>query len=192
MQKLKHHLVSFGAGVVTMLLVMPSLSLADLGLTLASFSNGDVADANAVNSNFTQLTDSANGLDSRIGALESKVPASCTEGQVLVWSDSSGAWACGAAADVTSDNATVCTAAGGTWDGSTSTCSPGLNCWAAGFCHQTQQDWGTGLPNARFGAATEQQCTAAGLDHKWDEGSTTARFPPLQQVDSELAPALCE
>ena len=61
-----------------------------------------------------------------------------------------------AAVDITSDNATVCTDAGGTWDAGASTCTPApassYNCFVGGFCAQAAlEDLCTNDPNGSLG-----------------------------------------
>ena len=89
-------LVGAACSAVTALAVVFVPLLSSASITLPHiFSNGTVADATQVNANFSVLKNAANGLDSRLAALESKVPSSCTDGQVLNWSTSTSSWTCG-------------------------------------------------------------------------------------------------
>ena len=99
----------------------------------------------------------------------------CPVGQML---DSFGTCTAPVITDVTDNDATVCTNAGGTWDSGKKTCSPVLNCWAAGFCKAADEWWLEGTPNARVGPATRAQCAAAGEDRAWLDGYFEIRYAP--------------
>ena len=52
-----------------------------------------------------------------------------------------------AAADITSDNAALCTDAGGTYDSGTDTCTPGYNCTIGAMCSAWAAEYPEDLPN---------------------------------------------
>jgi hypothetical protein len=129
-----------------------------------TFTNGEIADADQINANFTALQGAFNGLDCATAAEVVCAPAlTCpdcgssefydqgvVEGadSVDITTDNAAVAAAAAAAvDITTDNAVAaaaagnaaCTQAGGTWDGSTCTPAPAAssyNCFVAGFCAQ--------------------------------------------------------
>ncbi|MDG2305489.1 MAG: DUF4215 domain-containing protein [Candidatus Binatia bacterium] len=45
-----------------------------------------------------------------------------------------------------------------------------MDCWASGFCYQSNQSENTTRPDAAFGPATQARCDAAGLQRAWGEG----------------------
>ena len=113
-----------------------------------TLTNGSVAEADAMNANFTEL--------------EVGVNAALTTGSVAV----PHTFTNGATADADQVNAnfteletgvntalanraTDCAAVGGTWDAGTSSCTAGYNCFAGGFCSQAA----IGFPPADFGYA---------------------------------------
>ena len=130
-----------------------------------SFANSGIADANEVNSNFTALKTAVdlftNDLAAATGATDTAFSNGYSQGVVSV--------------DITTDNAeaeavaaaaagsAACTQAGGSWDGSTSTCTPGglnltglnltgatltfadLNLTDANLSNWQAQDFGTSL-----------------------------------------------
>ena len=53
----------------------------------------------------------------------------------------------GTAADITSDNASLCTDAGGTYDSGTDTCTPGYNCTIGAMCSAWAAEYPEDLPN---------------------------------------------
>ena len=52
-----------------------------------------------------------------------------------------------AAVDITSDNAALCTDAGGTYDSGTDTCTPGYNCTIGAMCSAWAAEYPEDLPN---------------------------------------------
>ena len=79
----------------------------------SSFANSGIADANQVNSNFDVLKTAVDTFTNDLAAAMSATETAFTNGSVQ------GA----AAVDITTDNAAVCTTAGGTYDAETDSCS---------------------------------------------------------------------
>jgi hypothetical protein len=110
------------------------------GVTVPNtFVNGEVADADEVNANFTAITDAldvtvpnsfansgiadANEVNTNFDALKTAVDTFTNDL---------------AAATSATETATQngCIAGGGTWNAGTSTCTAGYNCFVGGFCAQ--------------------------------------------------------
>jgi hypothetical protein len=95
--------------------------------------------------------------------------------------------------DITSNDATICGDAGGTWDGETCTAAAAeesMNCFQSGYCQAADDLWGTGVPNSIVGNATEAECyssTYAGDRSGWVLGSYLASLVELFPY-----PTLCE
>lgn len=75
-----------------------------------SFSNSQIADPDEVNSNFSALKDAVDLFSSDLSAASAATDAAFANGAASV--------------DITSNDATVCGSAGGTWDASSSACQP--------------------------------------------------------------------
>ena len=76
-----------------------------------------------------------------------------------------------------SNDESICTAAGGTWDGSDCTApapEEPMNCWQSGFCQGLDDTWGTGRPRFIVGHASEVQCEAADSSDVYSSGVWTA------------------
>jgi hypothetical protein len=131
-----------------------------------TFTNGDIADADQINANFTALQGAFNGLDcataaevsglncatsAEVSGLDCATSAEVVCAPALTCPDcgssdfyDQGVVAGAASVDITTDNAVAaaaagnaaCTQAGGTWDGSTCTAASSYNCFVGGFCSQ--------------------------------------------------------
>jgi hypothetical protein len=110
-----------------------------------SFANSGIADANQVNSNFTALKTAVDTFTNDLAAATSATETAFTNGSVQ------GA----ASVDITTDNAAVCTTAGGTYDAGTDSCSVNITTDNA----------------AAEAAAGSAACTQAG--GTWDAGPST-------------------
>lgn len=117
-----------------------------------------------------------------------------------------------AAVDITSDNATVCTDAGGTWDAGASTCTPApassYNCFVGGFCAQAAlEDLCTNDPNGSLGCdgsnayegdtqttspALEAGCNVEPGASQWQLATTLApSYALLIVIGGETLTTLC-
>jgi hypothetical protein len=114
-----------------------------------SFANSGIADANQVNSNFTALKVAVDTFTNDLAAATSATETAFTNGSVQ------GA----ASVDITTDNAAVCTTAGGTYDAGTDSCSVDIT---------TDNAAAEAVAAAAAGSAA---CTQAG--GTWDAGTST-------------------
>ncbi len=114
-----------------------------------SFANSGIADANQVNSNFTALKVAVDTFTNDLAAATSATETAFTNGFVQ------GA----ASVDITTDNAAVCTTAGGTYDAGTDSCSVDIT---------TDNAAAEAVAAAAAGSAA---CTQAG--GTWDAGTST-------------------
>jgi len=65
-----------------------------------------------------------------------------------------------------------------------------LNCWAAGFCHESNVIFGTGLENAAYGPASYEECAATQMGKSnWTKGTQMWVF--LSWQIPLLTPDIC-
>ena len=176
--------VSLQAGVtLSVLLLVPFLMAPHIttweGLTWYTFINGEPANADQVNQNFSALTDAldvtvpnsfansgiadANEINSNFETLKTAVDT-FTNNMAAATSATDTAFANGsvqgaASVDITSDNAAVCTTAGGTYDAGTDSCAVDIT---------TDNAAAEAVAAAAAGSAA---CTQAG--GTWDAGTST-------------------
>ena len=146
--------VSLQAGVtLSVFLLVPLLMAPHIttweGLTWYTFINGEPANADQVNQNFSALADAldvtvpnsfANSGIADAGEVNANFEALRTA--VDTFTDDLAA----AAQATQTAGSNACTQAGGTWNGETSTCTPAssYNCFVAGFCAQAAIDFPPG------------------------------------------------
>ena len=74
-----------------------------------------------------------------------------------------------AASDITSDNAALCTDAGGTYDAGTDTCTPGYNCTIGAMCSAWAAEYPEELPNYTNNYVGHTAATFGCPSGPWDE-----------------------
>ena len=114
-----------------------------------SFANSGIADANQVNSNFDVLKTAVDTFTNDLAAATSATETAFTNGSIQGV----------ASVDITTDNAAVCTTAGGTYDAGTDSCSVDIT---------TDNAAAEAVAAAAAGSAA---CTQAG--GTWDAGTST-------------------
>ncbi|MFL2935585.1 MAG: hypothetical protein ACJZ7Z_02555 [Myxococcota bacterium] len=149
--------VSLQAGVtLSVLLLVPFLMAPHIttweGLTWYTFINGEPANADQVNQNFSALADALdvtvpNSFANSGIADAGEVNANFEALRAAVDSFTNDLAAATQATQTAGSNA--CTQAGGTWNGETSTCTAALNynCFVGGFCSQAAIEF----PPATYG-----------------------------------------
>jgi len=140
-----------------------------------SFANSGIADANQVNSNFTALKVAVDTFTNDLAAATSATETAFTNGSVQ------GA----ASVDITTDNAAVCTTAGGTYDAGTDSCSVDITTDNAAVCTTAGGTYDAGTDSCSVDITTDNAaaeavaaaaagsaaCTQAG--GTWDAGTST-------------------
>ncbi|MDC1295600.1 hypothetical protein N8077_04625 [Myxococcota bacterium] len=118
-----------------------------------SFANSGIADANQVNSNFDVLKTAVDTFTNDLAAATSATETAFTNGSIQGV----------ASVDITTDNAAVCTTAGGTYDAGTDSCSVDIT---------TDNAAAEAVAAAEAAAAAgSAACTQAG--GTWDAGTST-------------------
>ena len=177
--------LSLQAGaVLSVLLLAPFLMAPHIttweGLTWYTFINGEPANADQVNQNFSALAD----------ALDVTVPNSFANSGIADAGEVNANFeALRTAVDTFTDDlaaatqatqtagSNACTQAGGTWNGQTSTCTPApaassYNCFVAGFCAQAVID-GLSLPG-QFGQINVYEGHTQGTEPALGAGCNTS------------------
>jgi hypothetical protein len=77
-----------------------------------------------------------------------------------------------ASVDITSDNADVCTDAGGAWDLDSGTCTAATlveepDCWQSSYCLASDREFDTGRPLSKLGTITQEECQEAPYTSNW-------------------------
>ena len=170
--------LSLQAGaVLSVLLLAPFLMAPHIttweGLTWYTFINGEPANADQVNQNFSALAD----------ALDVTVPNSFANSGIADAGEVNANFeALRTAVDTFTDDlaaatqatqtagSNACTQAGGTWNGETSTCTAAsaYNCFVAGFCAQAAID----LPPGQFGYTNVYEGHTRGTEPALGAGCT--------------------
>ena len=74
-----------------------------------------------------------------------------------------------AAPDITSDNAALCTDAGGTYDAGTDTCTPGYNCTIGAMCSTWAAEYPENLPNYTNNYIGHTAATFGCSEARWED-----------------------
>ena len=74
-----------------------------------------------------------------------------------------------AAVDITSDNAALCTDAGGTYDAGTDTCTPGYNCTLGAMCSTWAAEYPENLPNYTNNYVGHTAATFGCSEARWED-----------------------
>jgi len=87
---------AFRSALLGAFVVLPAAVYASQVTGLTNFLNGEVADADPVNANFTALATAINDNDNRVAALENLLGTSCPAGQFITAITAGGSLTCAA------------------------------------------------------------------------------------------------